>query len=677
MEKDDDFVVNPRPPRARSGPRMARSRSFVGQVMEAMGRYGPVRSPRGQRAGKPRSPKGTRRGRGQVVAAQLGLRLAPNNRRVIIKTRLIRLSPTSRAVQTHLRYIEREGVGRDGEAGHAYGPDSDQVDLAAFEKAGRNDRHQFRLIVSPEDAETLDDLRLFTRHLMIHMERDLGTDLKWVAVDHWNTDNPHTHIVIRGVDKYKEDLVIHRDYIAHGMRYRAGELATSWLGPRTELERLRADRQQIQQTRWTGLDKSLVAVAQSLEEPAFLVDLAPSTKATSEGQVVTLKALAQHPQRIELIGRLQKLGEMGLAAESEPGHWTLRADLEKTLRAIGERGDIIRTMQRALGQQRRELHIVNGQVESMVPIVGQVIGKGLADELSGQGYLIVDGIDGKAHYVQLPERKSLEEFPKGAIVEVRAGKTRAADQTIATLARDGIYKESAHRKLARSDPKHSDPDSFVDAHIRRLEALRRAGIVERIGQGLWHIPASLVQQGRLYDRNRQGSLSIELRSHLSVKQQQRALGATWLDTQLVSHAPRVGPIGFGAEVKTALEIRKEFLVDNNFAKKYDGQVIAPRDLITQLGQYEVDDLGRRLQAETGCQYRPARLGENVAGVYRATIQLVSGRFSILDDGVGFSLVPWCSEVEKYLGRQVFAIVKNTSQGISWKIGKGIDIGADS
>ena len=115
-----------------------------------------------------------------------------------IKTRLVILKkPGANSVSTHLRYIERDGVTRDGERGQAYGAETDTADLTAFE-AGKDDRHQFRFIVSAEDAEQLDDLRRYTRDLMQRMKADLETRLDWVAVEHWNTDNPHTHIVLRG-----------------------------------------------------------------------------------------------------------------------------------------------------------------------------------------------------------------------------------------------------------------------------------------------------------------------------------------------------------------------------------------------------------------------------------------------------------------------------------------------
>src|SRR3546814_13860708 len=99
-----------------------------------------------------------------------------------------------------------------------------------------NDRHQFRFIVSPEDGEQYDDLKPLTRRLMAQMEQDLGTKLDWVAVDHFNTCHPHTHIVIRGKDEPGRDLVIGREYLTQGLRERAAELVSLDLGPRTDLD---------------------------------------------------------------------------------------------------------------------------------------------------------------------------------------------------------------------------------------------------------------------------------------------------------------------------------------------------------------------------------------------------------------------------------------------------------
>ena len=85
-------------------------------------------------------------------------------------------------------------------------------------------------------------------------------------------------------------------------------------------------------------------------------------------------------QRLLLIGRLQYLRRLGLADEVQPDTWAIHADAEKTLRALGERGDIIRTMQRAMSGEPRELAVFEPGDDGR-PILGRVAAKGLADEL--------------------------------------------------------------------------------------------------------------------------------------------------------------------------------------------------------------------------------------------------------------------------------------------------------
>ena len=142
----------------------------------------------------------------------------------------------SRAVDAHLRYLERDGVTRDGERGRAYSAFENEADGKAFVERGREDRHQFRFIVAPEDSAEMADLRGFTRDLMRQMELDLNTRLDWIAVDHHNTGHPHTHIIVRGVLDDGRTLNIAGDYIAHGIRHRASELVTRELGHQSEIE---------------------------------------------------------------------------------------------------------------------------------------------------------------------------------------------------------------------------------------------------------------------------------------------------------------------------------------------------------------------------------------------------------------------------------------------------------
>ncbi len=639
-QDDDRFRVRPSAPKNRQ-------QKFVSQVLKEVSKAG------GKSVRKSGTRPGARLGRGHVAASFTGRSAQPGSRRVTIKTRLVNLKQAgARSTTTHLRYIERDGVGRDGEPGQAYGSTTDNADLAAFEEHGREDRHQFRFIVSPEDAEQLDDLRRYTRHLMSRMETDLGTNLDWVAVNHWNTDNPHTHIVLRGKDDTGKDLIISRDYIAQGMRERASKLATEWLGPRTELEIQQSLRREVDQERWTNLDRTLQREAQ--------------------GGLIHMNQPASDPshrqQRVLLIGRLQRLQHMGLAHESSPGVWAVQADAEQVLRTMGERGDIVRTMQWAMSGVPRDLAVFDAG-ESARSVVGRVAAKGMADELYDRGYLVVDGTDGKAHYIALNAKVELEQYPVGSVVEARgSAEIRAADKNIAALAVDGLYRTDHHLAMAtaQATPTH-DPKEVVDAHVRRLESLRRAGIVERVAEGVWRVPTDLPERGRQYDAQRLGGVSVELRSHLPIERQVRVIGATWLDQQLIGRASGIADNGFGGEVREALRQRSDFLVEQGLAERRGQRVILARNLLATLRGREIDTTAKTIAAETGMAYRPLADGERATGVYRRNVQLASGRFAMLDDGMSFSLVPWKPVIEQRLGQTMTAVVRGSS--VTWDMGR--------
>ena len=642
LDGDDRFRVRPGKPKQRGD-------TFIAQVLRQAGKASNATGGGRRTGGK---VPGSRLGRGHVAARFTGQSLTPFSRRATVKVRLVYLQQASgRSTVQHLRYIEREGVDRQGGAGRAYGPLTDEADTAAFEERGRGDRHQFRFIVSPEDAGQLEDLRTYTRHLMQRMEADLGTRLDWVAVDHWNTDNPHTHVVLRGKDDTGKDLIISQDYITRGMRERAMELATEWLGPRTELEIQHTLAREVEQERWTNLDCTL-----QREAVDGLV------------RVERFNDPGLQRQRLLLVGRLQRLQRMGLASETQPGTWVVHAEAESTLRAMGERGDIIRTMQRAMGAKQRELAVFQPG-EDGHSIIGRVAGKGLADELYDRGYLVVDGIDGKAHYVALPLRTELEQYPMGAVVEVKgSADVRAVDKTIAALASNGLYRTDHHLAIAQGQAKAGrDPQEVVAAHVRRLEALRRAGIVERVAEGLWRVPADLPERGRQYDAQRLGGVSVDLKSHLPIERQARVIGATRLDQQLIGGGQGLGDLGFGSEVKVALQHRADFLTEQGLAERRGQRVILARNLLGTLRNRELAQAAKDMAAETGLEHRPVVDGQRVAGIYRRSVMLASGRFAMLDDGMGFSLVPWKPVVEQRLGQQLAATVRGG--GVSWAIGR--------
>jgi type IV secretory pathway VirD2 relaxase len=140
------------------------------------------------------------------------------------------------------------------------------------------------------------------------METDLGTRLDWVAVDHWNTDNPHVHLLVCGVVDQGGDLVIARDYIGHGLRSRGEELAFAELGPKPEHEVQRALDREVTAERWTRLDAEIGRAADELG----VIDLRPDRPGPDDPRLRRL-----------MVGRLQHLETMGLAAEGETGQWAV------------------------------------------------------------------------------------------------------------------------------------------------------------------------------------------------------------------------------------------------------------------------------------------------------------------------------------------------------------------
>jgi type IV secretory pathway VirD2 relaxase len=371
-----------------------------------------------------------------------------------------------------------------------------------------DDRHHFRFIVSPEDATEMEDLRAFTRDLAKQMEHDLGTRLDWVGIDHWNTDNPHVHLIVRGADDRSDTLVIHRDYISHGMRERAAELVTIELGPQSEHEVRRKLSGEVAADRWTRLDATLWREAQRTEDG--VLDFRPE---------VARSGAIRDEIRALLIGRLQKLERMGLAYAIGPARWLLAEEAEPSLRELGIRGDIVRTMQRALSTQGQErspgdFAIFDAAIASEQTIIGRVIEKGLHDELKGSAYLVLDGVDGPAHYLRVGSIDGISGVSEGAVVAVGRAQDRRSDQTIARLAAayDGIYDPERHRtELAQANA--ANPEALVEAHVRRLEALRRAGRhVERLPDGRWRVPEDYLDRARAYDARYAAVPDLEVRT---------------------------------------------------------------------------------------------------------------------------------------------------------------------
>lgn len=644
---DDDRFV-PRLGRMRAGGGK-KARRYLSRVVAAAARAATGSKRRGARF------DGSLIGRGASIGRLVGSRAAGARslqRRAIVKARLVRLGAKgAAAARAHLRYLQRDGTTRDGAPGRLYSAGPDEADGKAFLERGQDDRHQFRFIVAAEDGDQYPDLKPLTRRLMAQVEADLGTRLDWVAVDHFNTGHPHTHIMLRGVDDRGQNLVIAREYVAHGIRARACELVSLDLGPRTELEIEAQRRRDIGAERLTDIDHRLVRQmdAGRLVSPADADPVLQSLKA----------------------GRLQTLAGLGLAHHVGGSHWQLTEDLEAKLRALGERGDIIRTMQRELSRRMlvRDWRGADAAPASG-PIVGQVIARGLADEHRDRHYLIVDGIDGRAHYLDIGRGDAVPALPEGAIVAAlpRPAGARDSDRTIVAIAAasGGSYSVDAH--LAYDG---SATSAFAEAHGRRLEALRRAGIgLVRHDDASWSIPPDYLQQVERFEtaHRRTAPAEVEILSPVALDRLVDAHAATWLDRMLADgRSADARDTGFGRDVRAALEARGRWLVNEALADVRQGRVRLHDDALSRLAARETLKLAQGLAKELGKTWSATVIGERIEGRVTRRLQMVGGAYALVERSHDFTLVPWRHVLERRIGRQVSGIAR--PGGISWSFGR--------
>jgi type IV secretory pathway VirD2 relaxase len=572
---EDDFRI--RPGRIGSSKRQ-RTKSAIAQALVAARLAGGVISKQGRIV----SPRSSTFGRGRVAAVQAGHRFGSRTRGAVIKARVVKMTARG-SLGAHLSYLQRDGVTRDGERGQLFSVNGQEVDPHDFAKACENDRHHFRFIVSPDDALEMADLRSFTRELMGKMEKDLGTRLDWAAVDHWNTEHPHIHVIVRGVGEDGKDLVISRDYIREGMRGRACELITRELGPRTEIDIRRSLERQVEAERWTEIDRELARSARR----DGLIEVAPE-KGSQPAVTHALK-----------MGRLRKLERLDLAREVGPGQWTLSGDAEQQLRALGSNGDVIKRMHETMTKRGidRGTSSYSINADPGTAVIGKLIDRGLHEELTGSAYAIIDGIDGRTHHLTF-----------------------------------------------------SDIDATTDCR-----------------------PGSIVELRRFEDRQGRARTALAVRSDLDLQSQIAAPGATWLDHRNLSKGSVDLGGGFGAEVRDAMEARAEHLAEIGLARRQGQRIIFARNLLDTLKDSDLEATARRLSSEIGIPYNPSKSGEYVMGTVRRQLNLASGRYAMIDNGLGFALVPWSPSLDKQIGKHISGVMRGDG-GVDWSFGRGRGLG---
>lgn len=610
---------------------------------------------------KSSSNRGGHPARGKSAAATK----APGNfdRRVLVKARIVKMNAQGKkAMMLHINYIEREGVERDGSKGHLYGQDQ-RFNREEFIQTIDLENNQFRFIVSPEDAHDF-DLTQFTQELMKRVQKDLGRQVQWAAVNHFNTDNPHTHIVIRGVDKNGQEIRIDREYISNGIRNRAAQLSTEWLGQRTILEIEEQLRQEVRKERLTSLDKQ---IEKSLDGNEF--DLAQFKQ----------KNISKTPDKLIRL-RLDTLGKLGLAQLIDHQRWQLKKDWQKVLKALGERGDIIKGMFRELGGETAHYRVYDKNAPEPEKIQGRIVAKGLSDELYDRQYVLIESPAGKAWHVELDSHLSIADYRVNDLVSLDVNSEshlKPSDRHIEMIANanDGLYTVQSHLNHLKTSTieingQTISAQDFVQAHVKRLQKLSKLKLAKERLDGSWQVAIHLTEKLKELDqKNPQKVLRIEVDTSMSLTEQKRYIGRTWLD-RFTDPASQVSlaTSGLGARVREAVKERVKLLERLN---------IDPADpsRAKQLDRLQLQNVQSQEKNKTGRQFVSLTEDKPLNGVLVMLTPEKNGkRFTRIDsiDQQSFALVPWHRSHESLMNKEVH--VGLNSQGRAWVKERGREQG---
>lgn len=587
--------------------------------------------------------------------------------RVVVKSHVVRHGTTGQLagkLSAHVRYLARDGAGKDGNSAEFYTSDESGLDPSQFMELSVDDRHHFRVIISPENAAEIDDMNDYTRRVMSRIEKDLGTELDWIAVNHFNTDNPHSHVIIRGQDDQGNDLVIAPEYIKEGMRSRAQEVATELLRERSADDIQRSIMQEVDAERFTSLDNRLLKHA----DDAGIVD------ANSDAPVRSASFY-----RDAIAGRVQTLEKMGLATQLKGNTYQLKNTMKDDLRRLGRRNDIVKSLYGRHGEKAAAVRVFDANDSK--PVVGRLVDRGLDNELTGRTYLLIQDAQENMHYVPDSRARTREELPLGSIVRAGAVDTQTnTNNNIATVAADnnGMYTRAAH--LAHIDENQSyiskdERDGYVDAHETRLETLEKGGIVKR-GRDGWAVPEDLPEQAQaLADKMNEGQKKrlftrLQVLSDTPINKQVQAQADTWLDGELLRRTRKgAQTIQYDRSTEQALTTRQRWLVEQGHARNTPSGVQYNRGFRSKLERAE---LSRHMAKAYGNRYDSAPKRGTIEGSYQGTRKLISGRYAVIERGGRVTAVKVGRAPSLELGQQISAQVGKAAKAALQAIrGRGI------
>ena len=259
------------------------------------------------------------------------------------------------------------------------------------------DRLFWKLILSPEFGDWI-DLERLTRDVMKDMEKDLGSKLEWVPVAHHNTEHPHVHVALRGIRDDGQSLQLDRRYIKEGIRAVAEDYCSRQIGYRTDLDAAEAERREVQEKRFTSLDRIILRRGEDGSDATWLH---VSTPPASDQMHEPARVQGRH-----VAARLAVLSYMGLAVADDARTWRVRRDFESVLRAMqrtADRQKMLAAHGVLMSDERLPIEMLDRR--HMTAVEGRILVHG-EDEITGRNYLMLEGTDAKVHLIHhTPEMK--------------------------------------------------------------------------------------------------------------------------------------------------------------------------------------------------------------------------------------------------------------------------------
>jgi len=290
----------------------------------------------------------------------------------------------------HGRYLARQGAQQEDKPGVGFDANDEDLNIPKTLKRWQEDGDPrfWKIIISPEMAHKL-GLKEHIRAVMKHVENDLGTKLEWVAIDHYNTDNPHAHVVLRGVDQNGKELRINQEYFTKGFRQRSIQEATRALGLRLEGDALLIRDQAVRAMHITEIDRE---ISRKLNKDNFINLKLPQSD-------------FMYKRELQLKDRLKFLEEIGVARSVSSVSWHVDPGFIDHLRFIQNQQDIVKTKNRHIKDMLDpSLPVVVNKLENVGDaLIGMVVGMGLSESPGEPRYMLIEGIDNKIHYLLTPE----------------------------------------------------------------------------------------------------------------------------------------------------------------------------------------------------------------------------------------------------------------------------------